>query len=315
MSHHVLFIDSCHPALHEKLSEAGFKCDLFWDRSIDELMKILPNYEVLVIRSKFKITKEIIDKCIKLKCIARAGAGMENIDVDYAEKRGIKCVHAPEGNRQAVGEHTLGMLLALTNKLIIADKEVREGKWNREKNRGTELANKKVGIIGFGNMGSSFAKCLSGIGCEILVYDKYKSDFQIPYIQEVPLEQIFEEVDIVSLHTPLTAETKYMFNKDFFYRFKKKIIIVNTARGQCLNTSDLVESMKAGKVLGSCLDVLEYETLSFEGISNENLPEPLRYLFNSPNIVLSPHIAGWTIESNEKIANTLFLKISDSTQL
>ena len=310
MSQKVLFIDSCHPYLHQKLSELNYQCDLFWDKSAEELISIIPHYEILIIRSKFKITKEIIDNATNLKCIARAGAGLENIEVAYAEEKGIICLHAPEGNRQAVGEHTLGMLLCLLNNLVRADKEVRKGIWKREANRGFELQSKKVGIIGYGNMGSSFAKCLSGIGCEILAHDKYKSGFSNDYVQEVSMETIFEEVEIISLHTPLTTETKYFIDEAFIGKFKKNIIILNTARGKCLNTEALVEGIKSGKILGACLDVLEYESISFENVDWDLIPEPLQYLFKSDKIILSPHIAGWTHESNLKMAQVLVEKIT-----
>ena len=311
ISQNVLFIDSCHPSLHEKLSNSGFHCDLFWDKSKEEILEILPNYEVLIIRSKFKITKEIIDIATRLKCIARFGAGIENIDVNYAEQKGISCLHAPEGNRQAVAEHALGMLLSLLNNLRISDQEVRKGFWFREKNRGTELAGKKVGIIGYGNMGSAFAKCLSGIGCEILAYDKYKSEFSENYLDEVEMDEIFQEADIVSLHIPLTQETEYLVNQAFIQKFKKNIILINTSRGKCVNTEALVQALESRKISGACLDVLEYESVSFEGVDGNKMPEPLNYLLNSDKVILSPHIAGWTHESNLKMAELLFQRILD----
>ena len=305
----VLFIDSNHPILHETLINAGFECDLFWDKPKEELINLIPFYDGIVIRSKFKITAEIIDTAKNLKCIARAGAGMENIDVDYATQKGIACVHAPEGNRDAVGEHAVAMLLNLFNNINKADRELRNGKWIREGNRGVELRGKTVGIIGYGNMGSSFANCLLGFGCTILVYDKYKKNFGNNKIKEVSLEAIFEHADIISLHTPLTDETNYLLKDSFFKSFKKSIYIINTARGKCLNTSDLVENMKSGKVLGACLDVLEYESVSFEQINSNEIPKPLQYLIHSDKTILTPHIAGWTHESNIKIAEVLASKI------
>jgi D-3-phosphoglycerate dehydrogenase len=305
----VLFIDSNHPILHETLINAGFECDLFWDKPKEELINLIPFYDGIVIRSKFKITAEIIDTAKNLKCIARAGAGMENIDVDYATQKGIACVHAPEGNRDAVGEHAVAMLLNLFNNINKADRELRNGKWIREGNRGIELKGKTVGIIGFGNMGSSFANCLLGFGCTILVYDKYKKNFGNNKIKEVSLEAIFEHADIISLHTPLTDETNYLLNDSFFTSFKKSIYVINTARGKCLNTEDLVNSMKSGKVLGACLDVLEYESVSFEQINSDEIPKPLQYLNHSDKTILTPHIAGWTHESNIKIAEVLARKI------
>jgi D-3-phosphoglycerate dehydrogenase len=305
----VLFIDSNHPFLHEELISKGFHCDLFWAKPNEELINLIPDYDCIVIRSKFKITAELIDKAIKLKCIARAGAGMENIDVDYAKQKGIVCVHAPEGNRDAVGEHAVAMLLNLFNNINIADREVRLGKWNRESNRGIELNGKTIGIIGYGNMGSSFAACLKGFSCKILAYDKYKSGFGNNFVSEVSLEEIKNNADVISIHTPLTDETHYMLNNDFFNTLKKSAYIINTARGKCLNTAHLVDQLKSGKILGACIDVLEYETVSFEHINDSDFPEAFRYLISSDKVILTPHIAGWTEESNLKIAEILAKKI------
>ncbi len=305
----ILFVDSNHEVLHETLQTAGFHCDLFWDKSAEELKKLIHEYDGLVLRSKFKITKEIIDSAKKMKCIGRAGAGMENIDVAYAESKGIKCVSAPEGNRDALAEHTLGMLLMLFNKLNIVDKEVRNGIWLRSENRGVELLGKTIGIIGYGNMGSAFAKRLQGFGCNVLVYDKYKKGYGTDFILESTLEQLYNECDIVSLHIPLTEETNYLVNTDFINRFKKNIYIINTARGKCLNTADLVLAITSGKVLGACLDVLEYESVSFEKLDSTKLPEPMQYLIKSDKVVLSPHIAGWTHESNYRISKIIAEKM------
>lgn len=305
----ILFLDSNHPLLHETLQKAGHTCDLNYQWTKEEIINSIHLYDGIVIRSKIKITKEIIDKALKLKFIARAGAGMENIDVDYAESKGIRCLHAPEGNRDAVGEHAIGMLLSLFNNLCRANKEVREGKWIREGNRGIELMGKTVGIIGYGNMGSAFAERLKGFGVKVLAYDKYKRGFGNDFIIETTLDQILEQADVISLHTPLTEETHYMINDSFINNFKKNIYIINTARGKCLNTADLVKNIKSGKVAGACLDVLEYEVVSFENLDAANLPEPFQYLIQSEKVMLSPHIGGWTIESNQKIARVLAEKI------
>ncbi|MCE9540185.1 MAG: 2-hydroxyacid dehydrogenase [Bacteroidetes bacterium] len=305
----ILFLDSNHPLLHETLQKAGHICDLNYQWTKDEILNSIHLYDGIVIRSKIKITKEIIDKALKLKFIARAGAGMENIDVEYAESKGVQCLHAPEGNRDAVAEHAIGMLLSLFNNLCRANKEVRKGKWIREGNRGIELMGKTVGIIGYGNMGSAFAERLKGFGVTVLVYDKYKSNFGNDFIIESTLDSIFEQADVISLHTPLTEETHYMINDSFINNFKKNIYIINTARGKCLNTADLVKNIKSGKVAGACLDVLEYEVLSFENLNVVNLPEPFQYLMQSEKVMLSPHIGGWTIESNQKIASVLAEKI------
>lgn len=305
----IIFIDSNHSLLHETLQKAGHTCDLNYQWTKDEIINNIHLYDGIVIRSKIKITKEIIDKATQLRFIARAGAGLENIDVAYAQSKGILCLHAPEGNRDAVGEHALGMLLSLFNNLCKANKEVREGKWIREGNRGIELMGKTVGIIGYGNMGSAFADRLKGFGVKALVYDKYKNNFGTDFIIETTLNQIFEEADVISLHTPLTNETQYLVDDGFINKFKKNIYIINTARGKCLKTADLVKNIESGKILGACLDVLEYEVVSFENLDATNLPEPFQYLIKSNKVILSSHIAGWTVESNEKIAKVLAEKI------
>ena len=305
----VLFADSNHPVLHETLIAAGIDCDLFWARSKEDLIALLPQYDGLVIRSRFKVTKEILDSAAQLKCIGRVGAGMENIDVNYAATKNIKCVCVPEGNKDAVGEHALGMLLMLMNNLKKADAEVRQGLWLRAENRGYEIKGKTIGIIGFGNMGSTFAKKLSGFECKILAYDKYKKNFGNDYVQESTLLQVFEESDIVSIHLPLTDETKYIVNNSFINQFQKEIYFINTSRGNCVNTEDLVKALKSGKIKGACLDVLEYETSSFESVAPKDIPPPLNYLMNSEKVLLSPHIAGWTHESNYKMSKGIAEKM------
>lgn len=305
----VLFIDSVHHYLSEALAEKGIQCDLFYNLTKTEIENCIGEYQGVVIRSKIKLTKEIIDKATRLKFIARAGAGMENIDVDYAESKGIRCLHAPEGNRDAVAEHAMGMLLSLFNNLNRADFEVRNGHWLREENRGIELCGKTVGIIGYGNMGSAFAQRLTGFDSEILAYDKYKEGFGTSLIKESALEDLFEKADIISLHTPLTPETHHLINTHFINSFNKNIYIINTARGKSLDTAALVNAIEEGKVLGACLDVLEYEAVSFEKLDASKLPEPFQYLIQSEKVILSPHIAGWTHESNFKIAKHLFIKI------
>ncbi len=305
----VLFADSNHDILHETLINSGFDCDLFWNKNSEELISILPNYDALVIRSKFKITKEIMDNCPKLKCIGRVGAGMENIDVAYATTKKIKCVSAPEGNRDALGEHAIAMLLMLFTNLKKADAEVRKGIWLRAENRGFEIKDKTIGIIGYGKMGSAFAKKLTGFDCNIFVYDKYVSGFGNDQITETTLDKLFEACDIVSLHVPLTKETEFMVDAAFINKFKKDIYIINTSRGKNLKTADLVAALKSGKVKGACLDVSEYESVSFEQIENKDMPEPLNYLINSDKVVLSPHIGGWTHESNFKMSKIIAEKM------
>lgn len=298
----ILLADSNHPVLFETLEAAGLHCDHFWNKSADELIQLLPEYDGLVIRSKFKVTQEILKNCPKLKCIGRVGAGMENIDTVYALSKGIIPLCIPEGNKDAVGEHALGMLLMLLNNLKKADEEVRKGVWIRAENRGYELMGKTVGIIGYGNMGEAFAEKLSGFGCTILAHDKYKTGFSKANVKEASMSEIFERSDILSLHLPYTFETNYYVHSAFLNQFKKPIYVINTARGKCLNTADLVEGLISGKVKGACLDVLEYESISFENIAANEMPPALNYLIKSDKVVLSPHIAGWTHESNYKMS-------------
>jgi len=252
---------------------------------------------------------------------------MENIDVAYATQKGIACVNSPEGNRDAVAEHALGMLLCLFNNITKANAEVKNGKWLREENRGIELCGKTVGIIGYGNMGAAFAQRIQGFGVKVLAYDKYKTNFGNEFVKECSLQEIFEQADVLSLHTPLTEETNYLINDTFINSFKKPIYIINAARGKCLNTADLVKNIESGKVSGACLDVLEYEAVSFEGnaflhsakpskknksdelIDDKDIPRPMQYLMKSDKAILTPHIAGWTHESNIKLAKFLAEKI------
>jgi D-3-phosphoglycerate dehydrogenase len=305
----ILFADSNHPVLHELLIDAGFQCDLLWDRTTDDLLKILPEYDALVIRSRFRLTKEVINSAVNLKVIGRVGAGMENIDVAYASSKNIRCLCVPEGNRDAVGEHAIGMLLMLFNHLKRADAEVREGVWRRAANRGTEIKDKTVGIIGYGNMGSAFAEKLSGFGCRVLAHDKYKTGFGSALVTEASLQHIFSECDIVSLHLPQSAETTNYVNADFIASFLKPFYLINTARGKCVNTAELVKALDNGKILGACLDVFEYETSSFEKLDAAQLPAAWQYLINSDKVILSPHIAGWTHESNYRMSKMIAEKM------
>lgn len=306
----VLFVDSTHDRLPERLSQSGFNCDYKPDIKPYDIIKIIPKYDGVIIRSKIKIDETIIDEATKLKFIGRVGAGLENIDVEYATQKGIKCFNSPEGNRDAVGEQALGMLLCLFNNILKADVEVRAGKWIREGNRGLEIKGKTIGIIGCGNMGNAFAQRLKGFEANVIAYDKYKFDYSNEFVTEKGLEDLFEQTDILSLHVPLTEETKFMVNDEFINQFKKDIYIINTARGKVLKTEDLVKNMKLGKVLGAALDVLEYEQVSFENLhSGNNLPEAFQYLIKSNNVVLTPHIAGWTHESNIKLSEYIADKI------
>ena len=307
----ILFIDTIHPLLKQELEKENHICDTAYNKNKAEIEQIINNYHGVIIRSRFKIDKQFIDCGSNLKFIARAGSGLENIDVDYAKNKNIHCYNAAEGNRQAVAEHALGMLLSLFNNLNRADLEVRNGIWKREENRGVELVGKTVAIIGYGNNGSAFAEVLKGFSVKILAYDKYLKDY--PY--KSTMETIYKEADIVSLHIPLTEETSYLVNDNFINSFEKDIYLINTARGKCTNTKHLVAALENGKIKGACLDVLEYEETSFKNLSTKRKASDMQYLINSKKTILSPHIAGWTKESNLKIAKVLLNKfISDFPQ-
>lgn len=304
-----LIIDSVHTILNEKLNMAGITCDYLPKIEKRKVFEIIADYEILILRSKLIVNKALIDIAKKLKIIGRVGAGMENIDTEYAQRIGIKCINSPEGNRNAVGEHCLGMLLSLSNKFKKSNTEIKAGIWEREKNRGFELANKTIGIIGYGNMGSAFAEKLKGFNCKILSYDKYKNNYGNNLVKESSLEELFEEADVLSLHVPLTDETEFMVENNFINRFKKKIVLLNTARGKVVKTADLVDSLKTGKIIAVGLDVLEYEDYSFENFFSKELPDDFKYLCNQDNVILTPHIAGWTIESKVKLSEVIADKI------
>ena len=307
----ILFIDSVHPVLMGDFIDMGFKCDYFPEYKKEDYEKIIHKYFGVIIRSKIKLNKNILEKANQLKFIGRVGAGLENIDVEFAEKKGIKCFNSPEGSRDAVGEHTVGMILSLLNNLNRADKEVRQGKWNREKNRGIEIKDKTLGIIGYGNMGSAFAEKISGFGAEVIAYDKYKFNYSDKFVTETDLEKIFKATDILSLHVPLTEETIYMVDDNFINKFKKGIYLINTSRGKVVKTNDLVKNIQSGKIKGAALDVLEYEDLSYENLDKNNFTDAFKYLVSSDKVILSPHIAGWTYESEYKLAKVLVDKIKE----
>jgi len=305
----ILFIDSVHDVLKERLIAAGYVCDEMFSTPRAELIGLSKDYFGLVIRSRITIDKEIIDSASNLKFIARSGSGLENIDVEYARSKGIAVFNSPEGNSTAVAEHAIGMLLMLLNHLKRADNEVRNSVWQREENRGKELSALTIGIIGYGVMGSAFAQRLSGFDCRVIAHDKYKTGFGNELVKEVSLKDLQEQADVVSLHLPQTKETFHYASAFFFQSFAKNIILINTARGKNVDTAELMEAMKAGKVTGACLDVLEYEKSSLEGLENEQFPDALRYLIHSENTILTPHIAGWTVESYYKLSNVLADKI------
>lgn len=308
---HILIIDSIHPSFIAALEKEGFIITDGTTFSREEVLKNIGNYNGLVIRSRFKLDQDFLSQTGTLKFIARAGAGMENIDLDYAASKNITCLHAPEGNRDAVGEHAIGMLLSLFNHLNRADAEVRRGIWKREENRGIELSGKTIGVIGYGNMGTAFVKKLAGFDVKVLIYDKYKTIEKGPYFQSIVMQQLYDECDVLSLHIPLTKETNYLIDDKELSRYKKNIYLINTSRGKIVQTADLVKHLQSGKVSGAVLDVLEYESVSFENLDSSVLPEPFQYLIKSEKVILSPHIAGWTKESNHKIAHILAGKIMD----
>jgi len=305
----VLLLDTNHPLLEERLTQAGFQCDHFPDLTQGRLNNIIGDYSGIIVRSRFKLDKELLALAENLSFIGRVGAGMEGVDTEFAEKAGIRCFNAPEGNRNAVGEQALGMLLALMNHLLRVDAEVRDGSWIRETNRGHEVEGKTVAIIGYGNTGGAFARKLSGFDCEVLAYDKYKTGYSDDYVTETDMERIFADADILSLHVPLTDETRYLVKEAYLNKFQKDIWLINTARGMVVNTADIVNSLKLGKLRGAALDVLEYESSSFEDLDEDKLPEPYKALTSSDKVILSPHIAGWTIESKLKLADVITTKI------
>jgi D-3-phosphoglycerate dehydrogenase len=305
----ILHIDSNHPLLWDQLELAGFQNEADFSSTKVEIEDKINNYSGIVIRSRFKIDKDFLDKATKLKFIARVGAGLESIDCEYATAKNIHLIAAPEGNRNAVAEHTLGMLLSLLNKLNKADKLVREGKWMREGNRGYELDGKTIGIIGYGNMGKAFAKKLKGFDVKVLCYDIVNSVGD-GNAQQVTLKELQREADVVSLHIPWTPETDKMFDKRIIEAFSKPFWFINTSRGNNVVTMDLVAALESGKVLGAGLDVLEYEKLSFENLFiDAKKPAAFEYLLQAENVLLTPHIAGWTYESHQKLAQTIVDKI------
>ncbi len=307
----ILHLDNNHPLLIKRLTEAGFTNEEDYKSSKEAIEKSIKKYDGIVIRSRFKIDKQFIDAAKNLKFIARVGAGLESIDIEYAESKGIYLIAAPEGNRNAVGEHALGMLLSLFNNLNRANTEVKNGQWNREANRGVELDGKTVGLIGYGNMGKAFAKKLQGFDCTVLCYD-IKDDVGDKHATQVSLKTLQEMADVLSLHTPWTPLTDKMINTDFINNFSKPFWFINTARGKSVVTADLVSAIENGKILGAGLDVLEYEKLSFESLfADKDMPQPLQQLLQLENVLLSPHIAGWTVESKKKLAETIVEKILD----
>jgi D-3-phosphoglycerate dehydrogenase / 2-oxoglutarate reductase len=305
----VLFIDSTHPLLFEMLCKAGLVCDYRPEITPGSVEKSIHLYDGIIIRSKFRLDRELLARGSKLKFIGRVGSGLENIDVEFARSRNISVINSPEGHREATGEHAAGMLLALVNNICKANNEVKAGQWFREVNRGMEIMGKTIGIIGYGHTGTCLARCLSGFGARILAYDKYRFNYSDQLVYESVMEDLFENCDIISLHVPLTEETLYMVDNDFLNRFRKNIFIVNISRGKVINTTDLVRNLRTGKVKGAALDVLEYEKSSFEELHRTDLPDDYLFLLEHPRVILTPHIAGWTHESNQRLAEVMAGKI------
>lgn len=305
----VLLIDDIHPILIEMLENENISIAYHPEYNREDIIKNISLYDGIIVRSKIKIDKQIIDLASKLKFIARSGAGMDSIDIEYAQQKNILCLNSPEGNRDAVGEHTLGLLLALFDKITKSDKQVRQGLWLREANRGLEIKEKTIGIIGYGNMGKEFAKRLCGFDCKVLAYDKYKTNYSDQYAKQSTLEELKKECDILSLHVPLTEETKYMVDKEFINSFNKPFFLLNTSRGKVVKLSDLIFALENNKVLGTGLDVLEYENFSNEMSFDNKAKEELSKLFAMENTVLTPHVAGWTKESYYKLSYFLAKKI------
>lgn len=311
----VAFLDTVHPVLQDGLEEMGWECIDMTKMERFDMNRIIAQCQGIVVRSRFPMNREFLMQASNLEFIARSGAGMENIDLDYCEERNIQLFNAPEGNRNAVGEHALGMLLSLFNKLNRADMEVRKGVWNREGNRGVELEGKTVGIIGYGNNGSAFARLLRGFDCTVLAYDKYKSGFGNEAVEEVSLEELQQRAEVVSLHIPQTEETIELVDADFIKAMKNSFWLINLSRGKIVRTRDLLAGIALNKVKGACLDVLEFEKSSFENMfegGKKEMNETLRSLLFSDKVILSPHVGGWTQESYFKLSKVLLDKIQSS---
>lgn len=309
----ILFTDAIPDRQRQRLTDQGF--DVVVDTAMDygTLCDTIDDYDVLVVRSRFPVDRPLLERAHRLRCVGRVGAGMETIDVDYAESHGIRCFNSPEGNRDAVGEHAVGLLLALFDKIARADAEVRQGLWQREANRGLEVMGKTVGIIGFGNMGGSFARRLAGFDCQVLAYDllgEQASGFSLhlPYVRNASLQDLWQQCDVVSLHVPLDASTHHMVDADFLHRFTRPIALINTSRGAVVDTEALADALRDGVVSGAALDVVEYENMERDAFASGDLPA-WTYLKQSPRTVLTPHVAGWTVESKERLVAVLIDKI------
>lgn len=309
----ILLLDSNHPLITEQLLAKGFVLEEDFTSSYDEVLQKINQYDGIIIRSRIPLDKNFLENAPNLKFIARVGAGMENIDLETAKNLGISLINSPEGNRDAVAEHVVAMLLILMNRLFIASEEVKNGIWKREENRGDELLGKTFGIIGYGNMGKATAKRLSGFGVEVIFYD-ILPNLEDEFAKQVSLEELQERADILSLHIPFDASTEYLVDENFISKMKKNFYLVNTARGKNVKTSALVDALKSGKVRAAALDVLEYEKSSFENLDTSTSlsarnKEDLQFLLDSEQVIVTPHIAGWTHQSKEKLAQFIVDKI------
>lgn len=300
----ILIVDDLHPAFKDAAAQMGYVVD---DRPLitrKETLEVIADYDGIAVRTKFLIDRELLDLGSRLKFVARAGAGLDNIDEAYAAQKQIQLLNAPEGNRDAVGEHAMGMLLSLMNNMRKSDIEIRNGIWDREGNRGYELKGKTVGIIGYGHMGQSFARRLFGFGVQVLAYDKYKTGFSDDFAKESSMEEIVKHSDVLSLHIPLTNETRQMVNEEYLFHFRKPIFFINTARGEVADTKAVLQAIGQGKILAAGLDVLQTE--KFPALAEQSW---YRDLIQSDKVLLSPHVGGWTFDSYRKISEVLAEKL------
>ncbi|MBA5246932.1 hydroxyacid dehydrogenase [Marnyiella aurantia] len=302
----ILQLDKNHPLIKQQLSEKGFVIDDDFSSTYAQLLDIIEPYEGIIIRSRVPMDRNFIQKAGNLKFIARVGAGLENIDLEAAAEFGVSVISSPEGNRDAVAEHVLGMLLVLTNRLFVSAEEVKQGLWRREENRGDELTGKTFGIIGYGNMGKAVARRLSGFSLNAIFYD-IKPDLGDAFASAVNLDKLMGTADIISLHIPLTEETHYLVDEVFINGMAKDFYLINASRGKNVKTKALVRGLKSGKIIGAALDVLEFEKPSFEKLDSES--DDLKYLLQSEKVIVTPHIAGWTHQSKEKLAQVIVDKI------
>lgn len=304
-----MFIDKTHPVLWESLLEMGYDCQDYSGKDREAILEDLPEYYGVIVRSRIKLDRAFMECTDQLQFIGRSGVGLEHIDLVYAEEKGIAVLPSPEGSRDTVGEHTVGLMLCLLNNLARADRQVRSGQWIREGNRATELKGKTIGIIGYGNMGTAFAQRLQGFGVKVMAYDKFKTDYGDRHAQAVDLATLQAETDVISLHIPYLPENHYFVNDAFLDAFAKPIFVINTARGLVLETAALTRKLESGQVLGAALDVIEYEEMSFVHLDPKRQPAPFQYLLEAENVVLTPHVAGWSDASEKGHALSLVEKI------